>query len=63
MRLRGALDLQGKLEILCRIIAALRGMRLVKEMVLALGIALGAEGAAKITETGLTFLGKSWPLH
>ena len=61
--LRGALDLQGKLEILCRVIATPRAMRLIKEMALALGIALGAEGAAKITETGLTLLGKSWPLH
>jgi hypothetical protein len=33
-----------------------------KEMALALGIAIGAEGIAKITEW-LTPLGRSWPVH
>jgi hypothetical protein len=61
--LRGALDLRGKLEMLCRIVAAPRAMRLIKEMALALGIAIGAEGIAKMTEYGLTLLGQSWPIH
>jgi len=49
-------------ESLCRIVAAPRAMRLIKEMALALGIAIGAEGIAKITEW-LTPLGRSWPVH
>jgi hypothetical protein len=61
--LRGALDLRGKLEMLCRIVAAPRAMRLIKEMALAFGIAIGAEGIAKMTEYGLTLLGRSWPIH
>jgi hypothetical protein len=54
--------LRGKLEILCRIVAAPRAV-LIKEMALALGIAIGAESLAKITETGLTLLGNAWPIH
>jgi hypothetical protein len=48
---------------LCRIVAAPRAMRLIKEMALAFGIAIGAEGIAKMTEYGLTLLGRSWPIH
>jgi hypothetical protein len=48
---------------LYRIVAAPRAMRLIKEMALALGIAIGAEGIAKITEIWLTSLGRSWPVH
>jgi len=41
-----------------------RAVRLIKEMALALGIAIGAEGLAKMTEIGLTLLGgQSWPIH
>jgi hypothetical protein len=60
--LDGALALRGKLEILCRIVAAPRAV-LIKEMTLALGIAIGAEGIAKITEIWLTSLGRTWPVH
>jgi hypothetical protein len=59
---REALDLRGKLEILYRIVAAPRAV-LIKEMALALGIAISAEGLAKMTETGLTLLGNAWPIH
>jgi hypothetical protein len=46
-----------------RIVAAPRAV-LIKEMALALGIAIGAEGLAKMTEIGLTLLGgQSWPVH
>jgi hypothetical protein len=54
--------LRGKLEILSRIVAAPKAV-LAKEMELALGIAIGVEGLAKMTETGLTLLGNAWPIH
>jgi hypothetical protein len=39
-------------------------VQLIKEMALALGLAIGAEGIAKITEAGLTLLGGAhWPLR
>jgi hypothetical protein len=56
--------LRENLRILRIIVAAPRAMRLIKEMALALGIAIGAEGLAKMTEIGLTLLGgQSWPIH
>ena len=47
---------------MCRIVAAPRAV-LIKEIALALGIAIGAEGIAKITEIWLTSLGRTWPVH
>jgi hypothetical protein len=49
---------------MCRIVASPSAMRLIKEMALAVSIAIGAEGMAKMTEAGLRLLGQqSWPIH
>jgi hypothetical protein len=42
---------------------AATAVRLLREMSLAIGIAVGTEELAKITEIWLTRLGPSWPIQ
>jgi hypothetical protein len=56
------------MRIFCNLIgwhsSASKTVQLLKEIMLALGIAIGAEGLAKITEGGLALLGGApWPIR
>jgi hypothetical protein len=61
-------DRREKMRIFCNLIgrhsSASKTVQLLKEITLALGIAIGAEGLAKITEGGLALLGGApWPIR